>query len=693
MSIDISIVLNLHNELPYLRRTLASLEEAVDFARWRKLRIEIVVVLDRAASSVADWVNAYDFHHFDNHIIINVDNGSLGLSRNDGIAASSGVFIATADGDDLISYNTYTASYDAAIKDPYSTVVIPEYVFSFGNRHYFQRYMGSDDILKLMAFGCNPFTSRILCHRSILEVIPYIDARGGLKAFEDWHFNCEALIAGYRFKVAPNTLLFYRQRSNSIMTGAAGLIIPPSNYFDPERFASLCSADYKYLNGKKWLDAPSMLDLRDEVIDSGVLLELIASANSIDPMIDRDQMGLSSPGCNRYGPMSMGAAYFEACRIIAEAKFTDVVLLPYLSTGGGEKYIVEVLRGLSEIDGNRKFLVLSGEKFSEHAGLEKLPQGSMFIDLYKICAEWDITDIPILTLRLIQSTAPRAMIHVKSSGFAFDFIGKYSSELSGNKIAFYYFSDHLSCSHGIKFTQGINFNFISDHHAIITHIISDHRRVLEYATRRLELQEKSVRTLYVRCNHEDGQRARTVSAVPSKRLLWASRLDPEKRPRLIGMIAAAIAEDHPDVSIDVFGSSVYGNVTEDIFVGSPNVYYRGAFSRFSELNSTDYDALIYTSARDGLPNIILEAMSEGLLVVAPDVGGISEAVNSTTGILIENNTDDSILVRAYADAISSLYKGEIDVDALRSNATALLMSRHSSDAFLKELGEIFDIHP
>ena len=68
-----------------------------------------------------------------------------------------------------------------------------------------------------------------------------------------------------------------------------------------------------------------------------------------------------------------------------------------------------------------------------------------------------------------------------------------------------------------------------------------------------------------------------------------------------------------------------------------------------------YDAFLYTSAFDGLPNVLLEALSAGLPVIAPDVGGIGEAVvNEVTGRLIE--ADDDTLVARYAQAICSLYE-------------------------------------
>ena len=41
-----------------------------------------------------------------------------------------------------------------------------------------------------------------------------------------------------------------------------------------------------------------------------------------------------------------GAAYYRACQQIADLKFSYVFLLPFLTTGGADKYVLEFIAGL-----------------------------------------------------------------------------------------------------------------------------------------------------------------------------------------------------------------------------------------------------------------------------------------------------------------------------------------------------------
>ena len=45
-----------------------------------------------------------------------------------------------------------------------------------------------------------------------------------------------------------------------------------------------------------------------------------------------------------------------------------------------------------------------------------------------------------------------------------------------------------------------------------------------------------------------------------------------------------------------------------------------------------------------MPNVILEAMSRGLIIIASDVGAVNILVSSKNGVLIQNSCHENILI-------------------------------------------------
>jgi glycosyltransferase involved in cell wall biosynthesis len=80
--------------------------------------------------------------------------------------------------------------------------------------------------------------------------------------------------------------------------------------------------------------------------------------------------------------------------------------------------------------------------------------------------------------------------------------------------------------------------------------------------------------------------------------------------------------------------------------------------------TTPIDLFINTSATEGIPVSIMEAISCGIPVIATDVGAVSEIVNTNTGLLL--NTDPS--PSEIAQAIAKLTHDKSQLKTLRMNA-------------------------
>ena len=160
---------------------------------------------------------------------------------------------------------------------------------------------------------------------------------------------------------------------------------------------------------------------------------------------------------------------------------------------------------------------------------------------------------------------------------------------------------------------------------------------------------------------------------------------------MLARIAAALGDEFPRVVIDVYGNCDSGYEPQILF-RSGGLRYCGGFNGFDSLPVLAYDAFLYTSTFDGLPNVILEALGRGLPVIAPDVGGISEAVvQGETGFLVPGLTDDDALVQAYVAAVRELYEDKEHTAQVAMGGHRLVAERHNQFVFSRRVREIFGI--
>lgn len=88
--------------------------------------------------------------------------------------------------------------------------------------------------------------------------------------------------------------------------------------------------------------------------------------------------------------------------------------------------------------------------------------------------------------------------------------------------------------------------------------------------------------------------------------------------------------------------------------------------------------------RDGIPNVILEAMASGLPVIASQVGSIAEAVTTTTGWPLEHLTAETL-----ADAIQHACTRPEQREQRRSQARKLVEQRFDAAILARQRQQLF----
>lgn len=111
---------------------------------------------------------------------------------------------------------------------------------------------------------------------------------------------------------------------------------------------------------------------------------------------------------------------------------------------------------------------------------------------------------------------------------------------------------------------------------------------------------------------------------------------------------ARLRKDGVDVKLDVYGYTQFYEdyVSECQRVADEHgIIEHVCFHGFREDVASEFlklDVLLCASDWESLPQVILEAMAAGVLVVAPAVGGVPEVVSDSTGILLKDNSVDEV---------------------------------------------------
>ena len=144
---------------------------------------------------------------------------------------------------------------------------------------------------------------------------------------------------------------------------------------------------------------------------------------------------------------------------------------------------------------------------------------------------------------------------------------------------------------------------------------------------------------------------------PELKILFAGRLDKNKRPERFVRLASILTEQfpHSGLQFQVAGDGEkreeLEKTAELLGLTADKLMFFGDCGDLRPIYDRA-DILVSTSDREGTPNVVLEAMAHGLPVVATAVGGTKEILDATRGLLVEPG-DEEALVKATADLISS----------------------------------------
>lgn len=317
-----------------------------------------------------------------------------------------------------------------------------------------------------------------------------------------------------------------------------------------------------------------------------------------------------------------GRIYEHVLRQVPEGEYTHVMLLPWLKQGGADRGALYHVRALMESNPLARILAIATEP-AESPWKDRLPEGLPYVEFGLAAREMEFSfQVQVLTRLLIQLRP--AVIHNINSRCGWEAIKRSGLALRQHSVIFasLFCDDHNAQNIPVGYAR----DYLRSCYRSLERVFCDNSVYPEIWSRELGIPRNLFQVLPFPYDREVVRRPEKRRGTGQARVLWAGRLDRQKRPDIL----AAIAERMPQFVFDVHGGAVVdaGDAGTRQLAALPNVVMHGYFARLEDVVSADHVAYLHTAAWEGMPTILFDVAAEGVPICAPDVGGISDFVDN-----------------------------------------------------------------
>ncbi len=372
-------------------------------------------------------------------------------------------------------------------------------------------------------------------------------------------------------------------------------------------------------------------------------------------------------------------------KISGGSRINHLFFVPHLVFGGAEKVLVNIVSVLSR-DPRAEVLIIITDS-SEEVAINWFPKRDniKIANIYPFTKHVDRFDI-LQCLGIYLQTGRFDNVYSLNSKIGWDLFERYGLALSQlmkiHGFAFCYDFDIYGRRGGYAWTH------LQHCIRFMETVITDNDPIVKVFGKELRLADSEIRKFRVlrqpveiKANHVYDMQG--FSQIDSRRtrptVLWAGRFHKQKNVDCGLKIAALL----PHIDF-LFAGGSFNDLPDPSPEISANVTFLGLYDRFESLLDRRIDLFLHTADWDGLPNVLLEAASHGIPIVARDVGGVSDLVDSDTGWLLPQSAAEGDFATVVSSALS-------DQQALRGKVgamTAKLHATHTWDIFSREVVKV-----
>jgi glycosyltransferase involved in cell wall biosynthesis len=168
-------------------------------------------------------------------------------------------------------------------------------------------------------------------------------------------------------------------------------------------------------------------------------------------------------------------------------------------------------------------------------------------------------------------------------------------------------------------------------------------------------------------------------------ILYVGRMDLVKGVNYLIEAAKVIVQKYKRVKFILVGDGGLRREYEILADSFNNIIFLGWRNDIPELMRMA-DIFVLPSLSEGVPNVVMEASSSGLPVIASDVGGVSQLItNQETGILIRSRDKDALV-----SAICKLVEEPLFAENLGKKGRTRMIKNYSWGIICEKLEKYYD---
>lgn len=371
-----------------------------------------------------------------------------------------------------------------------------------------------------------------------------------------------------------------------------------------------------------------------------------------------------------------GEVYAALWGQLKTSHYDVIVIAPWLREGGADKGILQYTDYYADTFEHALLITTRPEA---SPWVTRLAPSVEVLEAGRALAQIALKDQVAVVLRLLLELSP-ALVHVVQSDIGWRVISGFGGAIraNGTKIVASLFT-HEPDSRGRK--VGCAAQYLPTAREHLDGVLTDNTAFARQLAAEFALKTERIWPVHFWVDDASCQAApATADGRARPRVLWAGRVCSHKRPDLLLGIAQAM----PDVGFDVHGSpnaeaaGVYRRLRR-----LENVQTHGTYGTFDEIvRNQHFDAFLYTTDSDGLPNVLLEATMAGLPVVCPaHVGGIGDLISQNSGYPVA----DAGCIGDYVTALREALADAKEARTRSERALALCRMRHTRSAFMSSM--------